>query len=223
MAIVVATKKHSENDTRPASWRMPSAKSTSPPPRPTESGPAKFRCRFFGVARRQAMIGPTPVKNSRNRPSGALTRLKNGGPTVIFTPRTHSEITGNTVPQKIVKQMPSRIRLLNRNAASREKNDSSWFSERSSGNRHTTKAIATTSSKPRNHKKNGPSPDCVKLCTEEMTPERVRNVPKIVKLKARTMSETFHTFSMSFFSWIITDCRNAVITSQGMDAAFSTG
>ena len=63
----------------------------------------------------------------------------------------------------------------------------------------------------------------MKLCTDEMTPERVRNVPKIVSAKARMMSETFHTFSMSFFSWIITEWRNAVITSHGMKAAFSTG
>jgi len=33
----------------------------------------------------------------------------------------------------------------------------------------------------------------------------------------------FHTRSMSFFSWIITECRYAVDTSHGMKAAFSTG
>src|SRR6185503_14722024 len=183
MAIVAATKKQSENETRAASSRMPSANSESPPANPTPTGNAKFRHRFRGVARRQAMIGPTPTRNSRQRPSGAFTLLKNGGPTVIFTPLTHSEITGKIVPQKIVKQMPRRIRLLKRNAASREKNDSSWFSERSNGSRHTTSAIDITSTKPRNHRKNGPSPDCVKLCTEEITPERVRNVPKIVSAK----------------------------------------
>ena len=63
----------------------------------------------------------------------------------------------------------------------------------------------------------------MKLCTEEMTPERVRNVPKIVSPNARITSDTFQTFSMSFFSWIITEWRNAVITSHGMNAAFSTG
>ena len=152
--------------------------------------------------------------------SGEITWLKNGGPTVIFTPRTHSVTTGNTVPQKIAKQMASRIRLLKRNAASREKNDSSWFSERRSGRRQTMSAVETTITKAR---KNGPRPDCVKLCTEDTTPERVRNVPKTVRQNAVTTSDTFHTFSMSFFSWIMTECRNAVVTSQGMKAAFSTG
>ena len=33
----------------------------------------------------------------------------------------------------------------------------------------------------------------------------------------------FQTFSMSFFSWIVTECRKAVAVSQGMKAAFSTG
>ena len=33
----------------------------------------------------------------------------------------------------------------------------------------------------------------------------------------------FHTFIMPFFSWIITECRNAVPSSQGISDAFSTG
>ena len=55
--------------------------------------------------------------------------------------------------------------------------------------------------------KNGPSPDCVKECTEEMTPLRVRKVPKMVSAKVRRTSTRFHTRSMSFFSWIITEWR----------------
>ena len=34
---------------------------------------------------------------------------------------------------------------------------------------------------------------------------------------------TFQTFSIPRFSWIITECRNAVAASHGMSAAFSTG
>jgi hypothetical protein len=67
---------------------------------PAPTGNANARQRFFGVARRQAMTGPTPMRKSSAIPSGAFTRLKNGGPTVIFTPRTHSEITGNTCPRR---------------------------------------------------------------------------------------------------------------------------
>ena len=60
-------------------------------------------------------------------------------------------------------------------------------------------------------------------CTEEITPLRVRKVPKMVSAKVRMTSTMFHTFSMFFFSWIITECRNAVPVSHGMKAAFSTG
>ena len=71
--------------------------------------------------------------------------------------------------------------------------------------------------------KKGPSPDCVNECTDEITPLRVRNVPKMVSEKVRSTSTMFHTFRMSRFSWIITECRYAVDTSHGMKAAFSTG
>ena len=71
--------------------------------------------------------------------------------------------------------------------------------------------------------KNGPSPDCVNECTDETTPLRVRKVPKIVSVKVRSTSTMFHIFSMLRFSWIITECRNAVHASHGMNAAFSTG
>ena len=112
------------------------ASSTTPPTTPVADRARRRRAAGSrGVARRHAITGPTPIRKSSARPSGALTRLKNGGPTVIFTPRTHSEITGKTVPQKTAKAMPTRIRLLKRNADSRERNDSSSFSLRSSGRR----------------------------------------------------------------------------------------
>jgi len=142
---------------------------------------------------------------------------------VIFTPRTHSEITGNTVPQKTANAMPTSTRLLNRNAASREKNDSIVPAVRSSGSRYTTSPPATRIAKQRKPMKNGPRPDCVNECTDEMTPLRVRNVPKMVSVNVRSTRTMFQTRSMSFFSWIMTEWRNAVDTSHGMNAAFSTG
>src|SRR5713101_8108479 len=71
--------------------------------------------------------------------------------------------------------------------------------------------------------KYGPSPDWVNECTEEITPLRVRKVPKIVSVKVRITSAMFHTLSMFFFSWIITECKYAVAVNQGIIAAFSTG
>ena len=56
-----------------------------------------------------------------------------------------------------------------------------------------------------------------------MTPERVRNVPKIVMKNVRQIRKTFQTFSMPRRSWIITECVNAASVRSGMNAAFSTG
>ena len=41
--------------------------------------------------------------------------------------------------------------------------------------------------------------------------------------KVRITRDMFHTFSMPRFSWIITECRNAVAVSHGSSDAFSTG
>ena len=65
--------------------------------------------------------------------------------------------------------------------------------------------------------------DSANAWTEEMTPERVRNVPKIDSANAATIRNTFQTFSMPRFSWIITECRYAVPRSHGSRLAFSTG
>ena len=73
---------------------------------------------------------------------------------------------------------------------------------------------------PRNH---GPIELSVNEWIELTTPERVRNVPKRDSENARITSSTFQTFSIPRFSWIITECRNAVAASHGMSAAFSTG
>src|SRR5712692_9163294 len=49
------------------------------------------------------------------------------------------------------------------------------------------------------------------------------NVPKIDNNQEPMISPRFHFFSMPRFSWIITECRNAVIVSHGRNEAFSTG
>ena len=36
-------------------------------------------------------------------------------------------------------------------------------------------------------------------------------------------SDAFHTFSIPRFSWIMSECRNAVPVSHGISEAFSTG
>ena len=74
--------------------------------------------------------------------------------------------------------------------------------------------------KPRNH---GPIELWVNEWIELTIPERVRNVPKSESENAITTSRWFQTRSMPRFSWIITECRNAVAASHGISAAFSTG
>ena len=59
---------------------------------------------------------------------GMFTLLKNGLPTLISRPDSHSEKTGNSVPDNTAKHDTSRIRLLNKKLDSRETIESSWFS-----------------------------------------------------------------------------------------------
>jgi hypothetical protein len=65
--------------------------------------------------------------------------------------------------------------------------------------------------------------DCAKECTLAMRPERVRNVPKMVRKNVVRTSEIFQIFSIPRRSWIIIECTKAVAVSQGKNAAFSTG
>ena len=95
--------------------------------------------------------------------------------------------------------------------------------ERSNGSRMNTSATdnaSTSTMKPRNH---GPIELSVNEWIESRIPERVRNVPKSESPNARITSRRFQTFNIPRFSWIITECRNAVAASHGINAAFSTG
>src|SRR5215203_4322515 len=51
-------------------------------------------------ARLHAINGPMPVSSNSVSPSGILTELKNGGPTVIFSPLTASVMIGKIDPDK---------------------------------------------------------------------------------------------------------------------------
>ena len=62
-----------------------------------------------------------------------------------------------------------------------------------------------------------------KACTDWTTPDRVMNVPKIVRKNVTMTSDTFQTFIIERRSCTITACRNAVAVNHGSSAAFSTG
>ena len=68
-----------------------------------------------------------------------------------------------------------------------------------------------------------PSVEAPKAWIDSRIPERTRNVPRIASTPVASTSETFQTFSIPRFSWIITECRNAVPVSHGISDAFSTG
>ncbi len=75
----------------------------------------------------------------------------------------------------------------------------------------------------RNERKKYPTLLCVKLWTLEMTPDRVMNVPKMLSRNEPMIRLMFQRLSMPRFSWIMTECRNALMQSQGRSEAFSTG
>ena len=66
----------------------------------------------------------------------------------------------------------------------------------------------------------GSSPNA---CTDWTIPDRVMNVPKIVRKNVTITSVTFQMRSMLLRSCTITECRNAVAVNHGSSAAFSTG
>src|SRR5579863_7701213 len=190
---------------------------------PHTVGIRNARFRLSSELLRQAISGPTPVRNINASPIGMLMRLKNGASTLIFSPVTASEITGNSVPHSTAKQLATRIRLLNMKLDSRE----TTLSRRASLFRYfkRSKIKITVAAIPmaRNITKYLPMGDCAKACTELTTPERVRNVPKMHRKKVPETRTMFHTFIMPFFSCIITECRNAVAVINGSSDALSTG
>ncbi len=64
------------------------------------------------------------------------------------------------------------------------------------------------------------SPNAWTDCT---MPERVMNVPKIVRKNVRTTIAMFHCFIIPRCSWMIDEWRNAVAVNHGIKPAFSTG
>ena len=66
-------------------------------------------------------------------------------------------------------------------------------------------------------------PDSEKACTEAITPDRVRKVPRMVRANVAQMSERFQTRNMPRRSCTITEWMKAVPVSHGKKDAFSTG
>src|SRR5215472_375743 len=103
---------------------------TTPAAVPPANGHAKFRFSASNDVLRHASSGPTPVRNNKKSAIGTFTLLKNGGPTLILLPATHSDSTGNSVPHNTAKHAANSTRLLKRKLDSRDTSESSWLSLR---------------------------------------------------------------------------------------------
>ena len=142
---------------------------------------------------------------------------------MTFCPVNISDISGKITPQKQTTRIPINSKLFSRNKASRESMDDICVSALRSFQRLRSKDKDTIKVIPMKAKNNGPIALWAKACTEESTPERVRNVPKITNSKVKMIRIIFQCFNMPRFSWIITECKNAVPVNQGINAAISTG
>ena len=109
-----------------------------------------------------------------------------------------------------------------RKTASRETSDSILRPPRRSGSRETISAAEPTTTTAINPSSGPPTFETPKAWIDSSTPERTRNVPSRQSANVVTISETFQVRSIPRFSWTITECRNAVPTSQGISEAFST-
>ena len=67
-----------------------------------------------------------------------------------------------------------------------------------------TPVAMTTAKKPSSR---GPMSESEKACTDSMTPDRVRKVPRIVRLNVAMTSDRFHTRSRPRRSWTRTEWR----------------
>src|SRR6202162_4403071 len=105
--------------------RKPRISAIAPATTPPSSGHAELRFKASNDVLRQARSGPTPVSKRRNSAMGIFTLLKNGGPTLILFPTTHSASTGKSVPHRTAKQAASKIKLLKRKLDSRDTSESS--------------------------------------------------------------------------------------------------
>ena len=120
---------------------------------------------------------------------------------------TNSLSFGKSVAVMMKNISPTSAQLFSTNAASRLRTASICPWLRNCGRRQTIRPIIVAITIPMNHTKYTPMSLCAKLCTLDMRPERVRNVPKIVRKNVSPIRKTFQTLSIPRRSWIIVECR----------------
>jgi hypothetical protein len=90
----------------------PKARSAIPQARAKTDGQTRLAPSARSELRRQATSGPIPIKSSSGSPRTRRKKSKYGGPTVIFSPRTSSESSGNATPHRTVRVNATSSRLL---------------------------------------------------------------------------------------------------------------
>ena len=118
-----------------------------------------------------------------------------------------SASSGNTVPSSTTKQKAENSRLLARKAPSRETGESIEPGDRNRSPRHAIRPTAVKTTSPKKVRIQGPMGDSVNECTDSSTPDRVRNVPRIVNENVANSSDRFQMRSMPRRSCTITECR----------------
>ncbi len=175
---------------------------------PSAAGTAS-RCRITSAEDfRHGSAGATAIRNSSARPSGITSRLKYGAPTDTWDPLLIASYRrGNTVPRSTTKANRTNTRLLARNAPSRLNGESMPPGDRSRSPRQAMSPTPTARTTPKNPSSRGPIADVENECTDWITPERVRNVPRMVRLNVAMTSERFHTRRRPRRCWTMTEWR----------------
>ena len=111
------------------------------------------------------------------------------------------------MPTSTTTAKATKSRLLTRKAPSRLTAASIPPAERSRSPRQAMRPTPVASTTPKKPRSSGPSVDSENECTDWMTPERVRNVPRMVRLKVATTSDRFQMRSRPRRCWTIAECR----------------
>ncbi len=145
------------------------------------------------------------MRNSSTNPIGMVMRSKNGLPTAMRSPLMASMISGQIVPTSTINAKAAKTTLLAMNAPSRESGESILPTERSSSPRQPISPTVTTTMTAKKPSSAGPTPPSANACTEAMTPERVRKVPRMVRANVAQMSDRFQTRNMPRRSCTMTE------------------
>ena len=166
---------------------------------------------------------PTPTSASSGSVGTRNTMLKYGGPTEIL-PRLNASMTsGHSVPIRISAAAATSSALFSSRKDSRDTSSKppSLLSDGARIAYSVSEPTMKNSSRPRmNRPRDGSD---AKACTETSTPERTRNVPSRLRLKAKMASSSVQFLNRPRFSVTASEWISAVDASHGMNEAFSTG